>query len=762
MSSGSTHASRARDKSDAEAKQRGKGAALVRRHRSRADDEDLNAKNRGRSYRSTAEASRPGAYTAKNPDDDTASRRKANRDANRPKKGAKESKSSGESAVSRKIRKEAEANQHTKEGLPSTNTAGNNAPAMSSPPPPEAQAIQVDDSSGAVQLDAMVVNDVENARMMKLEQDNKRLQIRMEEVARAEANKIAAEQEQKAADEAERRQRRKRRNIVLLVIGLLVIGGGVIAALLLKKSGSSSPGATSVVPVGNVTAEPPIQITAIPTTINPTNSPTDNGPFNDPRPNADADCMAMKDGEKVTGQDEMFGRNYIVDMDVAPTKDTKLTELDSTLGGEMQSNLVPKLADCPAKDISRRRLVRARNENLDPLSIFQQRKLNLAPNIIGGGYASVQCEGDCAASSSLELCYKCRMMLELFFKDDNVRNSDVTNKISNILDAEGAYKTLGLDGLVLGWSTVSVSAVEADDFPTEAPTQGLPVDVPSSDPATGTPSTFSSVPTTWMPSGGLTLAPVDGLATGPPAMAPTTKAPIKKPTLEPTGSPTEAPVPGPTEKPTTSPTPVPTSAPTPAPTPPPTPGPTPPPSSAPTFTPTPGPTPPPSSAPTFTPTPGPTPPPSSAPTFTPSLGSTSYAPSSGNTYQSTSPISFNQIFVGFLDAYEWDFYNDTSSIYYLTCHNQTVIPKTLTLVASYGLHYECIAYMFDNDFDTTACQTEQSDPFSFKIKPNVAVNLTWGTPLYYGWSTVDNSVAWKDAGYPICDSLQSGASLMEI
>jgi len=522
------------------------------------------------------------------------------------KRRAKEGRSSGvQSRTSTREDQDREAKRRVREGLgpappgrlgpappgglgPPPSAAPAPAPASNEPDVPEAKALDDD----AVALEAMAVQDVEDERMKQLEDANKTLQNRMEDMARIQRGEAplhgtpptatnAAEEEEEEEEEEQPKSNRNRM-ICCIILVLLVLGGAGAGAGIALGGGSEDPAPLDIPPTDGNTDAP--KITELPS-ASPSGSPTEFLPYPPPEP---SDCVAMANGNEVSGQEEMLSKNFTITFDTVLTPRGNPATLGSRLEDSMQSKFVPLTADC--QNIARR-------------------KLSVEKYAIGNGIPRVTCSANpsgCTASAP-ELCYECLMTLELWLKDENIKNLNVITKIGTLLADDDLLQDLDIGDLIAQLLPTEI----AQRSPTNAPTV-MPSAAPSAKP--------SSVPSL-RPSSSPSKAPTTGAPTPKPSPGPT-----EKPTPEPSPEPTPKPSPGPTEPPTRNPTPEPTPEPTPGPTPQPTPYPTPQPNPQPTPQPNPQPTPQPvpnpTNAPVTSPVWNPTPWPVYGPSDTPSAWGT--------------------------------------------------------------------------------------------------------------------------------------------
>ncbi|CAJ1967124.1 unnamed protein product [Cylindrotheca closterium] len=510
----------------------------------------------------------------------------------------------------------------------------NNAPAEPAAEPkadntPEA-AIGED---GEVAVEAVAIDEEaeENERMRTLEEQNRALADRMEQMIapvannhnQAEERRVAA---QKEAEEHERkrlenlRKKKKQRNVCILIFLFIAAAGGVAGYFL-----SQSEDAAAVVPASipreqNTTAPtaPSTIQTPAPTMVVATEGPSSSPTIDTYDPPSIEDCVRIGSGLPVQGQEDLDTSPFRMEFDITIKDPILLTETwVPAFKRGVDQILIPALAGCPIST-TRRGLVAQtaglRKKQSTTTTLEQEtvtetslRALQTVDSqiryVIANANSQINPARDVSADCEIKRngCNNVKVVMELFLKGEE-RGFDVITLIAQVLQSlEELDRNAGNRQLTLDNETeeqrhhrklfVNIFKLNPEIFGDIEFRQTVGLD----------PTTSPSLSPTQVPS----IAP-SAKPTMVPSLAPTgvpTKKPSPGPTVPPTPGPTVPPTPGPTEQPTPNPTPGPTEQATPEPTPRPTPGPT----REPTPFPTPQPNPDPTPQPVFIPQPTPFP-----------------------------------------------------------------------------------------------------------------------------------------------------------
>jgi len=392
--------------------------------------------------------------------------------------------------------------------------------------PPAAAAAAGGDDDGAVQLQAMLVDDdgensnlkkdiqAENERMKReLAEQNERMRQQMQE----DQERFLEERRQQEQAEAAEKKRKQRRNVCILVIFLLAtaIGVGVYFA---TKEGSSESTSAAVPPATQapVTQAPVTQApattnapippapTAAPIAPEVTAAPAAEEPLHDAP--SDMDCVAIANADTVEGQEEdtekVLGFDTLLEMTLSTSTDPKLFSDD--LKEQMQKRIMPKMAGCESAQFADRKNLRNRRRELQANKYV----------VLNAQIDSTDVLDEACSNSDESNCFKVLAKMNLFLQGEE-KKTVLVEKIDKLLkgkenneDFELARK-LGLSNFVTSLTCVGVYPND----PTPAPSQN----------PTNTPSV-------------------------PPTNPPTGDQATPRPTPKPTPNPTPAPTPKPTEE----------------------------------------------------------------------------------------------------------------------------------------------------------------------------------------------------------------------
>eukprot|EP00980_Cylindrotheca_fusiformis_P021558 scaffold8400_cov95-Cylindrotheca_fusiformis.AAC.4 len=301
-------------------------------------------------------------------------------------------------------------------------------------------------------------------------------------------------------EERQRISRKKRRWYIYVVISLFIIAIVVIAVAVIlgrrnnnknqQQQGTVSP--TSPPPSPAVTGLPSMVPSQVPTYL-PSQIPTELIVYDPP---SEEDCLAVKNGLEVEGQESMIVKNFELQFDATVSDDT--TDLDQFLEDFIDGArdvLILELTQCDDILQGQNRQIRRVLRDIS----------NVIANayIIDGRYSDKSCQ-----ASSPDPCVRVILNLELYLRGEE-RLVDLQNLIFGIIanDDEGTLQErLGLAGQAEIVSVVGVINLNPTDPPSSSPSMnpsGIPSVTPSSFPTTAEPS---GTPTS-LPSGMPSFAP---------------------------------------------------------------------------------------------------------------------------------------------------------------------------------------------------------------------------------------------------------------
>ncbi|CAJ1967126.1 unnamed protein product [Cylindrotheca closterium] len=624
-------------------------SALTKEERmSRRAREEQDAKRRAKEGRSVHDRSRNAACTAtrESRDRDAKRRTQEGRSRGPAAPGVMSSSNRDPTEVRRK-------NKQQRHNGASRSHSAHHAKSLDSEPSktvePVATAAMGDDGKVAVEATAIDEEAEEIERMKALQEQNRALAQRVEQlVARnGEAGQVADKDKEAEEQEVQRlrakKAKTKKRNICILVVLVLAIVSGVAGYLLSQKSsGATTPvettGSEDSTNNDKTTAAPMVSVVESqpPVTSNvPEEEPSSAPTIQAYKAPSEEDCFRIKSGLPIDHQEQFEDRPFQIAFDITVKDPGMSTDVWVPQFKEGVDNiLVPAMVGC---DISRRRLQLGGKDDLEEAQP-RLRKMSSTlveqtwePDLVDVDVDSAiryvianmetsidpsrDVTADCAVTQSG--CNNVKVLMQLFLKGEE-KGFDIIALIAQILASLAAQDNndnrrelesghgqehhrrllaniLGLDPDI--FEAVGYRGIENVD----------PTTLPSISPSQ-VPSMVPSIVPSWVPS----IVP-----SRVPSIAPSNE-PTQFPTSGPSGTPSTKPTPGPTERPTSGPSPRPTPAPTLGPTPSPTPGPTSAPEPRPSLAPEP--------RPSLSPVPAPSYDPYGGPSYDPYGGGPSYDP----------------------------------------------------------------------------------------------------------------------------------------
>ncbi|KAL3943615.1 MAG: hypothetical protein SGBAC_002324 [Bacillariaceae sp.] len=494
--------------------------------RKRREDDDRRSKQRARRPGSTSGASAvaPGASHGRSPTRSAAAGRSParNRDAVERKLAA-----AGLGMNDKNDKKDNGKNEVAK-NFP--DLGGGAAAAVGDAP----DAASVDDD-GAIQIQAVLVDDKEKPSSAKDEmaRENERLRRemtaeneRLRQQMQEDQNKLREEVQQSNREEAEAKaKKKKQRNICIVIVVLVLIGAGVGAFF--GTQGGDESTASSLATTTTATPAPTTGITPATPTESPiapevvTAAPTEVPPLHEAP--SDEDCTNIANADPVDGQDdaEVYGFDTTLEMTLAGSLTNSVDDALPILQEQMQSRLMTSIAGCTPQQLSsgeQRRLRAVANNTERQLQANKYVVLNAQ-------IASMEVlEGETCKVDAPAGCSKVLAKMNMYLQGEE-RPFVLMNRLIQLLNGGDdndfdLARSLGLPNGVRSLALESISP----DTPTEAPTPN-PSEIPSVSPSTA--------PTTTQATPGPTQAPV---TTPVPT---TTRPPRPPPTSMPTPEPTE-------------------------------------------------------------------------------------------------------------------------------------------------------------------------------------------------------------------------------
>ncbi|KAL3934130.1 MAG: hypothetical protein SGBAC_010081 [Bacillariaceae sp.] len=583
--------------------------------------EEQEAKRRAKEGRKSGSGrSRPGTASVGNRDQEAKRRAKEERSRGSATPGAQMASSRGDDAIREKQKMQgrpgassskAADNKKSLENVKLEYDGGKSSePAKTDAP----EATIGEDGEVAVEAVAIDEEAEENERMRVLEDQNRALADRMEQMMapvpnnQDEEQRIEAEKEERKRERKlieERAKKKKQKNICMFILLLLIAGGGTAAYFLTKSDDAAVTPADVSEDIMDVAA--PVIESQTPTlhvSQGPSISPTIDT-YDAP---SLEDCIRISSGLPVQGQENLNTSPFRMEFDVT-IKDPNLstdTWVPSLKKG-FDEILIPALAGCPIS--TNRRLgeseehhpqSRLRKVMSTSLEEEQQRELQEVESpiryAIANANSNIDPDKDVTEDCEIKRtgCSNVKVVMEIFLKGVE-RPFDIITLIAQTLRSLQELEDAGNRRL--------------ENDPEQRHHRKLLFGILGLDPAI-----FDSI-------GYRGIQGMD--PTTSPSVSPS-QAPSMVPSIVPSGVPSVSPSNGPSQSLSAGPTETPSMKPTPGPTPPPTPGPTAPPTPPPTPGPTAPPTPPPTPGPTPPPTPGPTPEPTPATVLAPTAPAPTY------------------------------------------------------------------------------------------------------------------------------------------